>query len=94
MLSKKQRLPIQEFLLKRAEIKRSPYFTVKTFATTLPYSRFGVIISKKTAPMATERNRIRRLIFAECSHFKGRPADVLIIVQKGAIIDELKKLLR
>ena len=95
MLSKKYRLPIQEFLLKRAQIKRSPYFTVKIFDTALPYSRFGVIISKKIAPKATTRNRLKRLIFSRCYPTSGTPKagkpprDVLIIVQKSAIIDEL-----
>ena len=97
MLSKKQRLPIQEFVDKRAQVTRSPYFTVKTFASTLPYSRFGVIVSKKVAPQATERNRIKRLVFnllsSEGLTSGGSPRDVLIIVQKGAIIEELRKLL-
>ena len=99
MLSKKQRLPIQQFVDKKAEVRRSPYFTVKTFATTLPYSRFGVVISKKVSPKATERNRLKRLIFAQCAKIDGSPAggrqarDVLIIVQKGAIIEELPKIL-
>ena len=89
MLAKKYRLPIAEFLDKKAEVKRSLYFTVKTFVTTLPYSRFGIIISKKVAPKATDRNRIKRLVFSHCSPKTGAPRDVLIIVQKGAIIDEL-----
>ena len=74
-------------------MKRSPFFTVKTFATTLPYSRFGVVISKKVSPKATECNRLKRLIFAQCSPKENPPRDVLIIVQKGAIIEELHKLL-
>lgn len=93
MLSKKQRLPIQEFITKRAETKRNPFFTVKTFATGLPYSRFGVVISKKTVAKATGRNKLKRLIFEYCAALTAPPRDVLIIVQKGAIMEELKKLL-
>lgn len=93
MLAKKYRLPIQEFTLKRAEITRGSNFSVKTFPSSRLYSRYGVIIAKKVAPLATERNRIKRLIFSYCRPLVGAPRDVLIIVQKGAIIEELRKLL-
>jgi len=96
MLSKKQRLPIQDFLLAKATVRRSPSFTVKTFRTSLPYSRFGVVISKKVAPKATERNRIKRQIFSLLAPYAAspeNPRDVLIIVQKDAMIDELRTLL-
>ena len=93
MLPKKQRLPIAEFLSKTAQIRRNASFTVKIFASSLPYSRYGVVISKKVLPKATGRNRIKRQIFAHCRTLTGSAHDVLIIVQKGAIIEELQKLL-
>ena len=101
MLPKKYRLPIQDFVTQRAASQRSPYFAVKIFPAVLPYSRFGVVISKKVAALATERNRLKRVLFSALNPKTAPAKDVLIIVQpaisklanKGAIIEELHKLL-
>jgi ribonuclease P protein component len=96
MLPKKNRLPIQDFVAKRASVRKNASFTVKTFPAALPYGRCGVIISKKVSPKATERNKIKRAVYAAVAPYVLPPAaarDMLIIVQKGAIIEELKSLL-
>ncbi|MFA6071985.1 MAG: ribonuclease P protein component [Janthinobacterium sp.] len=101
MLAKKYRLPIEKFVLQRALIKKSPFFNIKIFTTILPYSRFGIVISKKVAPKATERNRLKRIIFSQTNPKGGTPRDVLIIVQpqisklteKNVIIEEFNKVL-
>jgi ribonuclease P protein component len=38
------------------------HFSVFVLANALPCSRIGVIVSKKSAPRAVDRNRIKRLV--------------------------------
>jgi ribonuclease P protein component len=59
MLAKSLRLPsrtrVREF-----QLYRNPLFFVKIGKNDLPSSRFGFIISKKTAKSAVARNKSRR----------------------------------
>lgn len=63
MLAKKFRLPIEVFPTKAKILHKGQYLAVKTSSNNLPHNRLGVIVTKKTAPRATERNRLRRKIF-------------------------------
>lgn len=70
MLAKKYKLPIQDFVGRSGKIVRGPYFFLKIFpaknasdSAAIEASRFGIVISKKVASRATERNRIKRIIF-------------------------------
>lgn len=75
MLAKKFRLPVQFFVGKKAEIKKSPYFWVKKFAISGQDSRFGVTVGTGVAKKATERNRLRRMVYNYIrEHYKQIPA--------------------
>ncbi len=63
MIAKKYKLPIQLFPAKRGKLFKNAYFQVKIFSAEKAWSRFGVTISTKTAPKATERNRLKRLVY-------------------------------
>lgn len=63
MLSKRYRLPIQNFVGKRGKLFKTPYFLVKIFVSESPFSRFGVTISAKVAKKATERNKLKRMAY-------------------------------
>jgi len=63
MLAKKFRLPIQLFFKKAGKNFKSRYFLLKIFSSKLSFSRFGIIVSAKVNKKATERNRLKRLIF-------------------------------
>ena len=95
MLAKKYRLPIQSVIGKNGESFKTPFFLVKKFPGGFPYPRFGVIISKKVSDKATERNRLKRIIFSAIESFLAEqknklPAkDFLIIVSPK--IKELEK---
>ena len=94
MLAKKYRLPIQTVLGKSGATSKNSLFTVKVFPNTLPHCRFGVIISKKVAALATERNCLRRTIFSACEGFlknKGSK-DILIIAAPFAAKAEAEDL--
>lgn len=91
MLSKKYRLPVQFFIKKSGKIYKSQYFLLKVFASDLDYCRFGVVVSKKVAPKAVDRNKLKRLIF---NFLRGKldsmlNNDYLLILLPG--INELTK---
>jgi len=103
MLRKKYKLPIQSFVGKRGEISKTPYFLLRKFASGSEYSRFGVTISVKAAPKATDRNRMKRLIydFAAKTGKKLPTADYWVSVLPDAMnlpkkqfMRELEKILR
>lgn len=105
MLSKKFRLPIQNWLKERKKIiiRKSDFFIIKKSDNNLAFSRFGVVISKKVSKSAVRRNKIKRAIFdfirlAKLHEVANK--DVLIIVspktaelKKEEIEKELTKLL-
>jgi len=63
MLAKKFRLPVNTFPVKARIFYRGQRFTIKISSNNLSYNRVGVIATKKTAPGAVERNRLRRKVF-------------------------------
>lgn len=62
MLKKKFRLHTSAFneVFNFGQTKRNDLFLLKKKDTTLPYSRFAVVVSKKIAKKAFERNYLRR----------------------------------
>src|SRR4029079_14632948 len=64
MLQKINRLPASVKLSQYHSLVTPRYF-LKVSKNALTYSRFGFVVSKKTAQQATERNRIRR-VFRSC----------------------------
>ncbi len=83
MLSKKYRLPIQEFLGKSSKSVRGVYFTIKSKTNNLLFSRFGVVISRKISKSAVRRNKIKRIIFDFIrfkEYYLKAGKDVLVIV--------------
>ena len=63
MLAKKYRLPVQSVISRKGQTLRGRYVTLKMFSSPRPYGRVGVVVSKKTAPLATDRNRLKRLAY-------------------------------
>lgn len=74
MLAKKYRLPIQSVLNKSGRSFKGRCFLFKVFPSKMDFNRFGVIISKKVAKRATERNRLKRIVFDCAKKFAGQPA--------------------
>ncbi len=102
MLKKKFKLPIQLFPGKRGKLFKSANFTLRVFIPDLPFSRFGVTISAKTAPKAVRRNEMKRLAFNFFrAHGKSLPlADYWLTVlppavrlPKKSFLSELKSIL-
>ena len=102
MLRKERRLPIQEFIGKKGKLVKSPYFLVKIYSPSKEFSRFGVTVSVKAAKKATERNRLKRLVynFIRDYHKEIPVADYWISVlppaaglSKADFLKSLKKLL-
>lgn len=86
MLAKKYRLPIQTAMRMKGRARYMPLCTVKAFPPVFPYSRFGVLVTKKIAASAVRRNAVRRMIMAALE--KTRAAwpigDYLIIAHQAA----------
>ncbi len=83
MLSKKYRLPIQEFIKSRSNIIKGDYFIFKFKKNNLLFSRIGVIISGKVNKSAVKRNKIKRIIFDFFrlkEYHLGAGKDILFIV--------------
>lgn len=107
MLAKKFRLRIQNQIIKQTKKsaiqKKSKYLVVKITPNNFSYSRFGIIISRKVNKKATQRNRIKRVIFnhVRLNKFHQVPGnDILIItlppinqLTKTEIQQELNNLL-
>lgn len=92
MLAKKHRLPINSFPVKAKVFYRGRHLTIKAASNNLPYSRVGIIVTKKTASGAVVRNRLRRKIFdlfgkaivSDGSRLRqdfGEPRDLLVLVR-------------
>ncbi len=93
MLAKKYRLPIQEMFKKNGKAIKWPFFLIKIFQSQFPYSRFGIIISKKVAKNAVQRNKIKRLIFSVLSPKEKTEKDFLIIVSPAIAMAEKKEII-
>lgn len=115
MLAKKYKLPIQQFYTRTHHllsvsnkpvffiVKKNSFFVVKLKKSQLPFSRFGVSVSKKVEKSAAKRNYVRRKIY-NCiikSGLHQKPGkDVMIItlprikeLDQNKIQTELLKLL-
>jgi ribonuclease P protein component len=70
MLPKQNRLPRTAFsmVLKTGFRIHSPDITCVSVKTTDPVSRFAVVVSKKIAKRAVDRNRIKRLVREAIHH--------------------------
>ncbi len=89
MLAKKFRLPVNTFPLRARILYKGQHLAVKTSANNLPYNRIGIIITKKSAPKAAERNRLRRRVFDLFGEetrlrFAKAPADAKALAGKSA----------
>ncbi|PIR88973.1 MAG: hypothetical protein COU07_03735 [Candidatus Harrisonbacteria bacterium CG10_big_fil_rev_8_21_14_0_10_40_38] len=63
MLPKRYKLPIQSFVSIRGKRNSSPHFILVVFPAKCSYPRFGVVIPKKYAQKAVQRNKIKRFFF-------------------------------
>jgi ribonuclease P protein component len=85
MLKKAYRLtkPRVEYILKKGAKKTNKYFIFLYLSSNTKENHFGVLISSKTLPKATDRNKIRRQIFEtiRTGDVNIEQKDVLIIVK-------------
>lgn len=87
MLAKKYRLPIQLFVAKRGKLVKTPHFLLRIFTPEAGFSRFGVTVSAKTAKKATDRNKLKRMVYNFIrEYYKKIPAgDYWITVLSPAV---------
>jgi ribonuclease P protein component len=107
MLAKKFRLEVENWIKDKAKkviTKKSKFFILKASPNNLNLSRFGAVVSSKTAKNAVKRNYLKRVIFdlvrlEKLYEIPGK--DFLITVlppitklTKTEIEKELRKILR
>ncbi len=82
MLSKKYRLPVNSTIGKSGKSLKSRYFLLKIFSNSSSFNRFGVVISKKVAKKAVDRNRFKRAVydFVKQFLFSGEKRDFVLIL--------------
>lgn len=96
MLKKRHKLPVREYVRRGGRATHTAYFSLRVFPAAAPHARVGVIVSSRTAKGATERNRMKRLVF---DFFRLRReelpgADFLITVRPPAAILSNAQLVR
>jgi len=95
MLAKKFRLPVKEFLSKKAKITKTSNFYFRYLPNQLPFNRAGVVISKKTEKSSARRNRVKRIIFEYFRQEKNKEKNtpktrIDILISPGAKIFKLE----
>lgn len=93
MLSKKNRLSRYQIqkVIKKGRRFNFGFFSFKILANQLDSARFAVVVPKSLAKKATDRNRLRRIIFEELGHFLKINLDVMVKLYQ---IPENEKILR
>lgn len=80
MLSKRQRLPVRWYAnMREMRIVPSRCFVLKYRRNDLGYNRFGMVMRKKVALRAVERNKWRRRFFSLAATVPEKGIDVLLI---------------
>jgi ribonuclease P protein component len=85
MIPRSFRLPART-QLRNAHFLRTSFCTIKIAKNDVGYSRFGVIIAKRVAKTAVDRNRSKRLIRTYIEQERERiPSgyDILVLIQKN-----------
>ncbi|OGY99793.1 MAG: hypothetical protein A2945_02240 [Candidatus Liptonbacteria bacterium RIFCSPLOWO2_01_FULL_52_25] len=80
MLSKKNRLPAQEFKAKNRATLSTPLFTVKFSRNREGHNRFGFIISNSVLKKAVDRHYWKRRLREYVRVWPNSACDILIIV--------------
>jgi ribonuclease P protein component len=80
MLSKRSRLPREEFRAGRYVAITTPYFSLKARPNDGKHSRIGVIVSTAVDKRATRRNFLKRQAKAALLSIPDAPYDFLAII--------------
>lgn len=88
MISKNQRLSKNrvEYLLKKGISKNNSFLGLKYLPNNLSFCRFSVVVSKKIAKLATERNLVRRQIYTILREFDSKSSnchDLVLITRSN-----------
>lgn len=100
MLSKKYRLNRRQVqqVLKKGRGQNFGGIGVKSLPNNLSYSRYAVVVPKVVSKKATERNRLRRIVYEDIYSKKNAGCDFIIRIYKmpskeNAMLTEIKTIL-
>lgn len=95
MLGKKNRANRHHFTaISKGKTVFSPFFSVRISNNTHTVSRFSVVVSKKVAKSAVERNSIRRKFYAALEPFKKSNFSAIFYIKKEALGLSVKQILK
>ncbi len=86
MLAKKYKLSSSSFPRPSHLGRSGRYLSVNLSPTSLPFSRFGIIVSLKYDKRAVARHRLKREIFElirKTGAFRVPGHDIVVVVKKG-----------
>ena len=69
-----------------AERSADRFFTVLAKHNELPAARLGLAISRRAAPRAVDRNRLKRLARESFRHLDLQPLDFVVMARRDAIL--------
>ena len=88
-IGREQRLRLKsdfENLRDQGMSRSNTFLVVRTVPNGLKHSRYGFIVSKRTSPLAVNRNRIKRILRDVISRIPLREErDILFIARKSAL---------
>ena len=91
MLKKSFRAPVGSIPRSGKVSFSGRYITVKITKNSLPHSRVGVVVGKKSIDGATQRNKTKRVVFEEFMKNKellrAPGKDYLVIINKSSNLD-------
>ena len=95
MLAKKNRLTTKKFqeVFKKGEVIHTPLFMGRKMFSVDKNSHFAVVVSKKIARRAVDRNKMRRRVYAEIENILPNisPPIQMIIFLKKEVANLTKK---
>ena len=93
MLAKKNRLSRLEIqkVIKKGKRFNFGFLSFKILANQFDFARFAVVVPKSLVKKATERNRLRRIMFEELKQYLKINLDVMVRIYQ---LPENEKILR
>jgi len=98
MLKKSHRLHKSEVerLYKKGKVTPQDFILARTLTNRAGHARFAVVVPKKVLPKATDRNRLKRLIYtwlAQQTALQGRNCDYALTIKQAVDEEPTKKTL-
>lgn len=83
MLSRKFRLPREDFFKKKAAIT-TPFFNIRWNSNNFGFNRYAVVLSSKVEPKSTKRHYLKRQFHENLKDLPALSRDFIIIITSAS----------